>query len=77
MYNSWKDAPETPSDWRPARPPGNLVKVPVRNKQLLHVLRQVLPGKWSKVYRYGMDGTELHYFEHESGKVCFVKLKIK
>jgi hypothetical protein len=54
-----------------------LIKVPVRNKQLLAALRSVLAGKWVKVYRYGKDGTEVHYFEHASGKVFNVKLKVK
>jgi hypothetical protein len=61
----------------PAAPPGGFVKVPVRNKELLSVLRGLLPGKWEKVYRYGQDGTEVHYFQHHSGKVCLVKHKVK
>ena len=32
---------------------------------------------WMKIYRKGRDGTEVHYFEHNSGKVAFVKHKIK
>lgn len=77
LYNSWKKAPSVPKGWKPAKSPGGLIKVPVKNKQLLEVLRQLLPGKWMKIYRYGQDGTEVHYFEHSSGKVCQVKLKIK
>jgi len=77
LYNSWKEAPQVPKDWKPADPPGGLVKVPVRNRQLLAALRHVLPGKWVKMYRYGKDGTEVHYFEHSSGKVFNVKHKVK
>jgi hypothetical protein len=77
LYNSWKQGPGVPENWRPAAPPGAVHKVPVKNKQLLRVLRQTLAGKWVKVYRLGQDGTEIHYFEHESGKVCQVKHKVK
>jgi hypothetical protein len=72
-----EDAPEVPQEWKPAGPPGGFVKVPLRNKGLLRVLRGVLHGRWDKVYRYGQDGTEVHYFLHESGKVCLVKHKVK
>jgi hypothetical protein len=39
----------------------------VYNAVLLKYLRQLKPGKWQKVLKYGNNG-EVHYFEHESGK---------
>jgi hypothetical protein len=77
LYNSWRDAPSVPEDWQPAQPPGALLKVPVRNKELLKKLRSLLAGNWSKVYHRGTGNTELHYFQHASGKVAFVKPKYK
>jgi hypothetical protein len=77
LLDSWKDSPAIPKGWLPAPPPGSVVKVPVKNAQVLSLLRQGLPGKWVKVYRLGQDGSEVHYFEHGSGKVAFVKHKRK
>jgi hypothetical protein len=39
---------------------------------LLEYLRQLKPGKWQKVIKYG-DRGEVHYIEHESGDVADVK----
>ena len=61
----------------PAGPPGDVIKEPVRNLLLLSVLRNLKPGDWRKVYRLGRDGSEIHYFEHESGAVALVKHKRK
>ena len=47
------------------------LKYPV-HKKILGYLRQLLPGKWQKVIKYGNTG-EVHYFEHSSGKVAGVK----
>jgi hypothetical protein len=77
LLDSWKDSPTVPPGWKPAQPPGAVVKVPVKNSSLLQVLRATLAGKWVKVYRMGQDATEIHYFEHASGKVALVKHKIK
>ena len=60
----------------PCHPPGAVLKVPVKNRQLLIYLRGILPGRWRKVYRKGQDGSEVHYFEHESGQVAGVKHKV-
>ena len=46
----------------------------MNNRTLLAQLRSALPGQWHKIYHYGIDGTELHYFQHESGAVFNVKL---
>jgi hypothetical protein len=55
--------------------PGAVRKKPVRNKPLLRKLQEVLPGQWRKVYKLGVDGRELHYFEHPSGAVALPKIK--
>jgi len=39
------------------------------------LLRATIPGKWTKVYLRGVDGSEVHYFAHASGKVFNVKHK--
>jgi hypothetical protein len=49
-----------------------MIKYPVRNATVYRYLRQLLPGKWSKVIKLGNPG-EVHYFEHESGQVAGVK----
>jgi hypothetical protein len=77
LLNSWKESSAVPKGWTPASPPGALTKVPIKNRMLLNLLRSTLPGRWSKVYHIGRDGTELHYFQHASGKVAFVKHKVK
>jgi hypothetical protein len=73
LLNSWRESPEVPASWRPVRPPGAIVKVNVKNKEVLSLLRRALPGRWQKVYHKGSDGSEVHYFQHVSGKVAFVK----
>jgi hypothetical protein len=55
--------------------PGVVRKERVTNKTLLQKLRQALPGQWMKVYKLGVDGRELHYFEHKSGVVALPKIK--
>jgi hypothetical protein len=77
LFNSWRDAPAVPRTWTPADPPSACLKRPVKNRAVLRILRSLLPGHWRKVYHYGKDGTEVHYFQHASGKVAFVKHKIK
>jgi hypothetical protein len=66
-----------PAGWRAADPPGNLIKVPVKNMDVLRALREQIPGRWIKVYRKGKDGAEVHYFEHASGAIANVKYKDK
>ena len=75
LLNSWRESPDVPEGWVPAEPPGAVVKVAVKNSQVLAVLRAEIPGKWCKVYHRGKDGSEIHYFQHASGKVAFVKHK--
>lgn len=75
LLDSWRESPNVPDAWVPADPPGAIVKVPIKNSQVLAVLRAELPGRWRKIYHRGADGTEVHYFQHESGKVAFVKHK--
>jgi seryl-tRNA synthetase len=41
------------------------------------VLREAIPGTWLKVYRRGVDGSEVHFFQHASGAVALVKMKRK
>jgi hypothetical protein len=59
-----------PESWRPNRASPD--KFPVYNAPLLKYLRQLKPGKWQKVIKYG-DRGEVHYFEHQSGVVADVK----
>jgi len=54
-----------------------VAKAPVKDRGLLRALRQALPGTWLKVYRIGIDGSEVHYFQHASGAVALVKRKWK
>jgi len=70
LYANIRASGSVPADWRPSR--GNADKFPVYNVELLKYLRQLLPGKWQKVLKYGNNG-EVHYFEHESGQVADVK----
>jgi hypothetical protein len=35
-------------------------------------LRRMLPGRWKKIIKQGISG-EVHYFEHEFGRVAGVK----
>jgi hypothetical protein len=77
LLKSWRESPDFPEDWRPDSSPGAVVKEPVNNPDLKRALRDSLAGRWQKVYRNGIDGTELHYFEHASGAVTLVKHVVK
>ena len=77
LYNSWRESPDVAEDWVPAKPPGAVEKVPVKNASVLRELRSLLPGVWYKVYHKGRDSREVHYFQHASGKVANVKMKYK
>jgi hypothetical protein len=70
LYPNIRASGSVPADWRPTR--GNADKFPVYNAPLLKYLRQLRPGKWQKVIKYGNNG-EVHYFAHESGDVADVK----
>jgi hypothetical protein len=59
-----------PRNWAPSK--GGTLKYPVRNKAVLRELRRLLAGRWRKVIKQGKSG-EVHYFEHESGRVAGVK----
>jgi hypothetical protein len=45
----------------------------------LEQLREIEPGKWTKVYKDGFDASgkkvSIHYFQSQSGKVFNVKVK--
>lgn len=77
LLDSWRESPNVPLGWTPADPPLAVTKVPVRNSRVLAVFRAKLAGRWMKVYHRGRDGSEMHYFQHASGKVAFVKHKLK
>ena len=77
VLQSWRQSSDVPTGWRPAGPPGSLVKDPVKDRQVLRALREAIPGPWAKVYRKGADGSEIHYFQHASGAVALVKYKRK
>ena len=59
-----------PAGWIPI--PGGTIKYPVRNPAVHRHLRQLMPGRWSKVSKEGNTG-EVHHFEHASGQVAGVK----
>ena len=65
LFGNWRESDAVPRGWQPAGPPGAVVRVRVRNRLLLQYLRKMRPGKWRKVYRKGVDGSEVHYFKHE------------
>jgi hypothetical protein len=77
LFDSWRQSPVVPADWLPVHPPGAISKVKIKNILLFRRLQDLLPGRWQKVYHYGRDGTEIHYFQHASGRVTMVKHKRK
>jgi hypothetical protein len=70
LYSDVYASGSVPVEWVPIK--GGAIKYPVRNQKVLQHLRQLLPGKSQKVIKPGNTG-EVHYFEHESGKVAGVK----
>lgn len=70
LYPSIHDSGSVPVGWAPAA--GGTVKYPVKNAAVLRHLRDLLPGRWKKVIKRGTPG-EVHYFEHQSGRVADVK----
>ena len=74
IYDSLQKSAKLPYGWKPD--PQGIRKVRVKNLQILNALREHYPGEWRKVYQRGIDGTEVHYFEHrQTGKVWDIKLK--
>lgn len=74
IYDSLQKSSKIPYGWKPVRQ--GLRKVRIKNQQILSALRAHYPGEWRKVYQRGVDGTEIHYFEHRrTGKVWSVKVK--
>jgi hypothetical protein len=71
IFKSIWDSGQVPQGWQSAQ----VLKVNVKNRLLLAELRKIKTGKWKKVYHIGVDGTEIHYFEHETGGVFNVKIK--
>jgi hypothetical protein len=70
LYSDVYASGSVPQSWEPIK--GGTLKYPVRNKAVLRELRRLLDGKWRKVIKQGNFG-EVHYFEHESGRVAGVK----
>ena len=70
VYQSLRASGSVPEGWKPRR--GRTLKFPVRNLAVRRTLRQLRPGRWRKVLKQGNLG-EVHYFEHESGRVAGVK----
>jgi hypothetical protein len=70
LYSEIYESRSVPQEWTPER--GGTVKYPVRNRAVLRELRRLCTGKWKKVIKQGNFG-EVHYFEHESGRVAGVK----
>jgi hypothetical protein len=74
IHDSLRKSGRIPVGWRPER--GGVRKVAIKNREILNALRQHHSGEWRKVYRRGIDGTEIHYFEHQAtGKVWGIKIK--
>ena len=74
IYDSLRKSAKLPYGWKPD--PQSIRKVRVKNLPILNALREHYPGEWRKVYQRGVDGTEVHYFEHrQTGKVWGIKLK--
>ncbi len=71
LFESLSASGKVPAGWQPA----TTHKVKVKNRALLAELRKLKHGEWKKVYSSGVDGTEIHYFEHQSGVVFNVKTK--
>ena len=71
LFDSLSASGKVPPGWQPS----TTHKVKVKNRMLLAELRKLKPGEWKKVYSIGVDGTEIHYFEHQSGVVFNVKIK--
>ena len=70
LYRDIYTSGAIPQGWTPHR--GAAVKYPVRNRAVRRVLRRMRSGRWQKVIKYGNIG-EVHYFEHQSGRVAGVK----
>ncbi|NUO81638.1 hypothetical protein HUU05_16325 [candidate division KSB1 bacterium] len=66
LYASGK----VPRSW--VRKIGGTLKCPVRNQAVYRELRRLAGGRWRKAIKQGNSG-EVHYFEHESGRVAGVK----
>ena len=69
LYSDIYASASVPQDWTPLR--GGALKYPVRNRAVLRELRRLRSGRWQKVIKYGNIG-EVHYFEHQSGRVAGV-----
>jgi len=70
LYSDLYAAGKVPRSWRPKI--GGTLKYPVRNQAVYRELRRLMEGRWRKVIKQGSSG-EVHYFEHESGRVAGVK----
>jgi len=70
LYSGIYDSGSVPKSWSPFREAS--LKYPVRNRAVLRELRKLRAGRWRKVIKQG-DSGEVHYFEHESGRVAGVK----
>jgi hypothetical protein len=70
VYPSIGASGKVPAGWVPSR--HGTIKYSIRPPSMLRYLRTLLPGRWKKVIKKGTTG-EVHYFEHESGRVADVK----
>jgi len=77
LYNSWREWEGLPDGWNPAPPPGAVEKWPVHNTQVRLLLQNALSGEWQKVYHCGEGDTDIHYFQHRSGKIAWPKTKFR
>lgn len=70
IYSNIYASGSVPQSWTPLR--GGALKYPIRNRAVLRELRRLRSGRWHKIIKCGTIG-EVHYFEHQSGRVAGVK----
>lgn len=74
VFESLEESGGLPWGWRRDR--SKVRKVKIKNRTIATALNEVAPGEWRKVYAYGVDGAEVHYFEDlVTGRVWNVKVK--
>ena len=66
IFSSLRESGKIPHGWKPAR--HGIRRVKIKNLEILRALREHEAGEWRKVYQRGIEGTEIHYFEHSRTK---------
>ncbi|WP_082411368.1 RHS repeat-associated core domain-containing protein [Methylogaea oryzae] len=77
VFRSIKACPKYPAGFRDVQ--NGTKKYSVNKKELLEKLKEIEPGKWSKVYKDGFDSSGnqvfVHYFKSDSGAVFDLDVK--